>query len=346
MAFVGTCLLVASCGDGTQPAPLAADHVEFALQPAATLSAADAFEPLVVAVRAANGEIVRDYDGEVTLALNTTDTSAHLQGQLTMPVSRGMAVFPGLTLHRAGTFTLSATSAAMSATSNSFSITPGVASGTRIGGDVRGGTAGQPIFEGHEAGLTQGPLTVNIVDSWGNVIPTATNPITLHLASDSPADTLFGTTTRSAVSGQAMFDDLVLHKAGIHTLFATAPGLADSPGASVAVIPGDPVTLSLSQQPQNGVVGSILPSVSVGFLDVYGNELQYPLRNVTGVAVTLTLSTNPTGATLSGTLMKPSFRGASVFNDLQIDKAGTGYVLTASAPNLPSVTSAPFDVVP
>ena len=61
-------------------------------------------------------------------------------------------------------------------------------------------------------------------------------------------------------------------------------------------------------------------------------------------AVTLSLGANPGGATLSGTLTVNAHYGVASFNDLTIDKAGSGYTLTATADGFDSFTSNAFDV--
>ena len=63
--------------------------------------------------------------------------------------------------------------------------------------------------------------------------------------------------------------------------------------------------------------------------------------------VTLSLASNPTGATLacSGGLVRAAIAGMAAFAGCAIDRPGTGYVLQATAAGLPPLTSAPFDVL-
>jgi alpha-tubulin suppressor-like RCC1 family protein len=64
----------------------------------------------------------------------------------------------------------------------------------------------------------------------------------------------------------------------------------------------------------------------------------------TTTAVTLALGANPGGGTLSGTLTVNAVAGVATFDDLSIDRSGSGYTLVASARGLTDVESAPFDV--
>ena len=63
--------------------------------------------------------------------------------------------------------------------------------------------------------------------------------------------------------------------------------------------------------------------------------------------VTLSLVTNPTGATLvcDGGLVRAAIAGVAAFAGCAIDQPGTGYVLQAAAAGLPPLASAPFDVL-
>jgi hypothetical protein len=59
-------------------------------------------------------------------------------------------------------------------------------------------------------------------------------------------------------------------------------------------------------------------------------------------SITVSLGTNPTGGVLSGTLTKSASAGVASFTNLQIDRTGIGYALSAvdNSSHSPSVTSA------
>ena len=61
-------------------------------------------------------------------------------------------------------------------------------------------------------------------------------------------------------------------------------------------------------------------------------------------SVTIALSANPSGGTLSGTTTVNAINGVASFANLSIDKAGTGYTLVASAAGLSSSTSTAFAI--
>lgn len=84
------------------------------------------------------------------------------------------------------------------------------------------------------------------------------------------------------------------------------------------------------------------------------NTVQVEVRDsVTGVrdttatgGVTLALGSNPSGATLSGTLSLSFVSGLTTFTDLNINFTGTGYTLTAASSGLTTITSQFFDIIP
>jgi hypothetical protein len=86
----------------------------------------------------------------------------------------------------------------------------------------------------------------------------------------------------------------------------------------------------------------IAPALQIVARDRLGNTA----TSFTG-DITVTFGTNPNGGTLVGTTTRPAVAGIATFADLSIDKAASGYTLTATAPalGLSCVTSA-FSVAP
>src|SRR2546426_465771 len=62
--------------------------------------------------------------------------------------------------------------------------------------------------------------------------------------------------------------------------------------------------------------------------------------------VILSLGANPSGDSLRGKKQVRSVNGVATFADLRLDKAASGYTLTAAAPKLDADTSAAFSVMP
>ena len=115
-----------------------------------------------------------------------------------------------------------------------------------------------------------------------------------------------------------------------------------SPGdsASFTVNPGAANKLAFLTPSGSSTAGSVLsgpPTVAVQ--DSLGNTV-----TSFSAAITVAIGTNPSGGVLSGTTSKNASGGVTSFSDLSINKAGTGYTLTASAIGLTSATSSAFNI--
>ena len=93
-------------------------------------------------------------------------------------------------------------------------------------------------------------------------------------------------------------------------------------------------------QPSNVNINSaIAPPVAVQVQDAVGNVVN------SSAQVVITLDNNPTNATLTGTTTVNASGGTASFSNLKINKAGSGYTLTATSPSgLIGATSAAFNV--
>lgn len=106
--------------------------------------------------------------------------------------------------------------------------------------------------------------------------------------------------------------------------------------------PSTATHLVFSVQPGATNAGALItPSVVVKALDGSGGT-------ATGFksAITVAIGTNPGGSTLTGSTSVAAVAGVATFNNLSLDKTGSGYTLTAAAGGLTGTTSSLFDVVP
>jgi len=106
---------------------------------------------------------------------------------------------------------------------------------------------------------------------------------------------------------------------------------------------GSPLKLAFTTQPSNVVAGaSIAPAVQVSVEDASGNVVTTAANSIT-----MAIGTNAGSGTLSGTLTVAASSGVATFSNLSINKAGTGYTLSASSlgpPALTGATSSTFNV--
>jgi alpha-tubulin suppressor-like RCC1 family protein len=181
------------------------------------------------------------------------------------------------------------------------------------------------------AGVAIAPaLTVAIQDASGNVLTSATDAVTIAVATGPGA--LLGKTTTNAVNGVATFQDLSIETAGSqYSLVAVAtvsPALTSAPSNrfSVTPAPASKLIVGASELVEAAKQFAVGARVS----DAFGNTQP----GVATSSVTLSMSSNPGGATLAGTLTVPVVGGLASFTNLTLDRPGAGYVLQATAGEL------------
>jgi YVTN family beta-propeller protein len=165
-------------------------------------------------------------------------------------------------------------------------------------------------------------LTASASDASGNAV---SGKSFTWASSDQAIATVSGTGLVTAVANGAV------------TISATADNVSGSAAVSVAQ---DAAQLGFGVQPTDAIVGEpFAPAIQIEVRDANGNVV-----STASDAVTLALGANPGGATLSGTVTVNASGGIASFNDLAIDKGGSGYTLTATVGSLASATSTTFDV--
>lgn len=126
--------------------------------------------------------------------------------------------------------------------------------------------------------------------------------------------------------------------AGSAIITATSEGRSGSATLTITARPAS--RLGFVVQPSNATAGlAIGPPVQVAFQDEAGGTAV----TATG-SITLSFSSNPTGATLSGTLTAQAVQGIATFDDVRVNRAGQPYSLQAVAAGFAVATSATFSV--
>src|SRR5262249_46169049 len=130
------------------------------------------------------------------------------------------------------------------------------------------------------------------------------------------------------------------HLPGSGVIHAVKAGLTSTDSGTLTVITGSPSKLAFGTQPSNTVAGSsITPAITVNILDAGGNQ------TTSTASVTIGISSNPGGGTLSGTRTVAAVVGVATFSDLSINRVGTGYTLSASSTGLTGVVSSAFNIL-
>jgi len=314
--------------------PGAAAQLVFAGQPTSTTAGAAITPAVEVTARDAQGNIATGFSGTVTVAIGANPGGGTLSGTTTVAAVNGVATFSTVSINKVGTgYTLTATVGGLpTASSAAFTITPGAAAQLVFTGEPTSTTAGAAITPAIE---------VTARDAQGNIATGFTGDVTVAIGANPSSGTLSGTTTLAAANGAATFSNLSVNKAGAgYTLTASVTGLSAATSNAFDVTPGAATQLVFSVQPTNSTAGATLtPAVQVAAQDAEGNTA--PAFSGT---VTMAIGTNPGGGTLSGTSVVAPVNGVATFSTLSIDKAGTGYTLTASASGLTGGPSSVFNI--
>src|SRR6266478_6684141 len=101
-----------------------------------------------------------------------------------------------------------------------------------------------------------------------------------------------------------------------------------------------PDALAFTVQPSSATAGNIItPAIQVMVRDSLGLPDSAFAGNIT-----MSISVNPVGGRLSGTLSVAPVNGIALFGDLVISASGTGYVLQATAPGATTASSGQFTI--
>jgi hypothetical protein len=270
----------------------------------------------------------------VTVALGANPGGDTLGGTLTVNAIGGVATFTNLVLDQAASgYTLVASSGtAAGATSGTFAVIPGAPAALELLSQPGQATSGEPLA----------PVpAVRVLDAFGNAVTSGGTTVTLALGSNPAAGTLSGTLTAVTVGGVAEFPGVSLDVAGAgYTVTARSTGLTGATSGAFAVVPGAPAVLVFLAEPTTVQAGAPLPALTVEIRDAQGNRTAATDDVVIGIA------TAPGAATLGGTRRVAAVAGRAVFADLVLERAGTGYALSALAPGLSAAVTADFDVTP
>ena len=259
--------------------------------------------------------------GSITGGTQTTDAT-------------GLATVGSWALGASGAQSLTATAGALSTTFTATFSATGVPAVLVFSTAPSNATAGVAISPA---------IVVQAEDIFGALTPTFAGNVTLAIGTNPGGATLGGTPIVAATGGVATFNNISLNKTGSgYTLTASAGGLTGATSGTFQISAAAASVLTFTvQPPANSAVTDvpISPAVVVTAQDPYGNTA----TSFAG-AVTMSLSTNPTGATLYGTLSATAAAGVASFGNLNVNLAGSGYVLGAAASGVSSATSSAFAV--
>ncbi|HTY81678.1 MAG TPA: hypothetical protein VMB24_02755 [Dehalococcoidales bacterium] len=205
--------------------------------------------------------------------------------------------------------------------------------------------ATQPL--GGEAGshLVVQPV-VTALDASGKIVSGPRLIVTLSLTDITPEMHIgiFGATTLTSLNGIFSFKEISIDKVGKFTLTASCSGLPSVVSDPIEITPIGGAHLKFTTTLTRSVGGLALSSQPVvSVMDMYGNVSTSSVAQINIGLISVT--PDPYGAKLSGTLASTAASGVAGFKDVSIDLVGT-YVLTASSPGLVPCVSNSFEIIP
>ncbi len=176
------------------------------------------------------------------------------------------------------------------------------------------------------------PLRVRVTDANGN--PVENVSVTWTPGGGAQVSS---TTTGTDAQGIAQVFLTLGATLGTYTTTAAVDGLAGSPVTFTSIgEPGQAARLAFLSQPATAVVGQTLAAISVEIQDAQGNR-------VAGATNRVTITSSVAGS-LVGDNQENAVDGVATFSALAINRAGTGFNLTARASALTDATSSDFDI--
>jgi len=313
---------------------VAATQLTFTVQPTAAVAGVAISPAVQVVAQDALGNTLTSFNGTVTVSLASNPGGDTLSGTKTVAAQNGVASFPDLSVAHAGAgYTLQASATlsgtTLTATSNSFTISPAVAKRLVFTGQPGNTPAGAAIPA----------IQVTARDSFGNTATGFAANVTLAIGNNAGGGTLSGSPTQAAVAGVASFSGLTINKAGTgYTLTAAATGLTTGTSASFNITAAAAGQLAFTTAPssaaQSGAPFAQQPVLQVE--DANGNPVA-----TQGVTVTAAIATGPAGGggSVASFTATTDASGLATFVGLAISGSVGGYTLTFTAPNLAPATS-------
>jgi Bacterial Ig-like domain (group 3) len=191
--------------------------------------------------------------------------------------------------------------------------------------------------------------SVAVEDKTGCIIQSDASPVTLAITSGTgTAGASLNNCATSLNYGTTVFSGCSIGVPGNgYTLTASDPtdGLAAVTSGPFNITNGVPAQLVFQTEPGGGTGGT--PWISANQPTVWIEDSQGHLVTSDQSTVTLAIGNNPGNGTLSGCSSATAVNGVATFTGCTIDKAGTGYTLTATdaadSLNVP-VASTPFNI--
>ncbi len=327
--------------NGIDVTPAAASQLVIATQPVLTdepsppLPAGTVYagQPFTWVVDAEDkfGNLDTNYTSPVTVVQPSTIT-----GTTTLDASAGVADFTNLSIDLVGTYTLQATSGALStvalkgATDDTVTVIPDPNEPAALVWVPNTGEPPAQVIHGDDFSAS-----LKMLDQFGNLETGYIQDVTIAIDNNPSGGNLGGTLTLPASGGIVTFNPLTIDTIGDpYTLIASSDNINSPASTPIDVLAIPAASLSVTgQQPSGTIAVAQSFGLSVTALDAHGN----PDPDFDG-SVTLALVGTPGSNTLSGTTTVNAVNGVATFSGLTLAEIGQATIQVSSS-GLPSITT-------
>jgi hypothetical protein len=288
---------------------------------------------------AAGNTVTDGVDSTVSVSFAQTAGAGSLSGTGSAPATAGVAT-KSLTGVLAGSVTVRA--------SATLSV-PGATSSNALTFNVVAGPVSQLVVTPQPSGASGGSAfttqpAITAQDVAGNTVTGYGGSVTLSIKSGTgTAGAALSGCTPSLSSGVTSFSGCKIDKAGSGYQLTATDGTRSVDSNAFIVGVGTAAKLAFTTSPSTSNAGTVFgtqPVVTVQ--DAGGNTVATDTSNVT---LAITSGTGASGAALTCTANpKAAVAGIATFAGCKIDKAGTGYTLTATDGSLSSAVSGTFNI--
>jgi len=268
-------------------------------------TAGQALGTVTVAVENQNGQVVTTDNSTVSLTIGGGPGGFATNSTVSAKAINGIATFTNLVLDAAGSYQLSANDAGLAgSTSHSFTINPAAASKVAF---VQVPATGK-------VGVALPSTAVAVEDQFGNVVTSNKSIVTISVANGNSSFTAASTTNVAAISGIAIFNNLVLGTSGVYTFNATDGSLTHAVSSSITLpsIASTGFTVTATVLSSNSVGLNWTPVAGAQSYGIYFTQgpLKYLLTTVSAGTDSLRINGLLPGTTYQFQIV--AFRGSSI----------------------------------
>jgi hypothetical protein len=307
----------------------------------------------VSAISASPSSITADGSSSATITVQLKDAQGNNRTSSggTIVLSTTLGTLGAVTDNNNGTYTatLTGTAAGTAAVSGTLGGVANALTSTASVSLVAGAASKLALNSPADitAGGTRATYTVTLQDGQGNTATAGVSGVSVTLSANGTSgvfyDALSGGNAITSVaiasgssSGTAYF---MATTAGTYTVSGVSSPLTTATD-SIGVNAGSATKLAFATQASSVVAGATMsPAVTVEVQDQYGNRV----TTATDL-VALAFGNNAGSGTLTGGSAVNAVSGVATFSGLSVNKAATGYTLSATSGALTGATSSGFDV--